>query len=951
VLCVPLATTSPGGRGREPWPPAPVVAGDTLPVDPRLVVGTLPNGLRYYLRENHAPAGRIELRLVVNAGSALEAEDQRGLAHFLEHMAFNGTTHFPRHALIESLESAGMRFGADINAYTSFDETVYALEVPADDPTHLTRGLQMLADWAGGGITIDPGEVHDERGVIMGEWRSRLLDTAAQAAQRHQDSVLWGGASPYATRAPIGLTSIIRHAEAGPIRRFYTEWYRPDLIAVVVVGDFDARNMERLVRDRFGAIPRATHPAPRPQAVVPSNAAPVVSVYRAASAYPRIEVIWKRGIADGSSVAAYRHELVDDILFDALTQKLMRLRGQDRRPFFQATIGRTSLQRTTDAYVLDVVAQPDSLESGLAAALQEVERTAQTGVPTAMLDGQKEALVRRVESEMVADSAMPSAGIADEYVQRYLRGNTSLMSGAQRLALTRTLLGAITTDDIAAAAAFWRARTNLVVLVSLSSFAHVQAPTRESVLAVFDAVAHARLAPDSVGALTDAAVLASIPSPGRIVSERTSTAAGITEWTLSNGARVLLKPTRSNADELLIDARGPGGFSLVPDSLFFSSGRLVAKMMTEASGIGTLDHSGLQVERTGLRAFNVSISNNDQSISLGGSPRNAEMLMQLLYRQFTAPTLDTASLALWKHVGMDGLAPSLDDQITTVLSRGDPRRQPVPWTLVDFARLDKAMTVYRDRFGNAGEFTFTIVGAVTPTEIRPLVERYIASLPATGKRETPQPLDVRAWNAISRNTVHAFDVPKATTAVVFDAPFPYTGNAYLTARRRLAALGWALRLEFTERLRERMAGTYSVSVQDETYADPDEHCRLVINFDMAPERKNEMLDSLNAVLQTARTRGATPPELQKITAMLRRSRETQLQSNRYWLQAIEAYDRMGIPLDTIATARVPAVTAGDIQGAARECMPATAFIQMTYMPQDSTIRSPSDSVAGKKMRR
>jgi zinc protease len=368
-------------------------------------------------------------------------------------------------------------------------------------------------------------------------------------------------------------------------------------------------------------------------------------------------------------------------------------------------------------------------------------------------------------------------------------------------------------------------------------------------------------------------------------------------------------------------------------------------MMTEASGVGALDHSGLQVERTGLREFNVSISNNDEAISLGGSPRNVELLLQLLYQQFTAPKLDTAALALWKRVGMEGLTPSMDDQLTAVLSRGDPRRAPVPWTLVDFARLDKAMAVYRDRFGNAGDFTFTIVGAVTPAELRPLVERYIASLPATGRREEPKPLEVRPWNSITRTTVPAFDVPKASTLLAYDAPFPHARDDYLTARRRLAALGWVLRLQFTDKLRERMAGTYGVAVQEETYADPEEHCRILITFDTAPERIDEMLEAFTAVLDTTRARGATPTELEKVTAMLRRSRESQLQSNRYWLQAIEAYDRLGIPLDRIATSRIPAVTSRDIHEAAAECLPSTAFIQLTYMPQDSTIRSPADSVA------
>jgi zinc protease len=231
------------------------------PVDPALTIATLPNGLRYYLRANRTPAHRVELRLVVNAGSVLEAEDQRGYAHFLEHMAFDGTAHFPGHTLIDFVETSGMRYGADLNAHTTQDETVYTLTLPSDDPRTLERGLDVLQDWASGGITIDSAAVAAERGVVMGEWRTRLVDTASQAVQAHYDT-LWLGGSRYLSRKPIGDTALIETATPGPIRRFYRDWYRPDLMTVVVVGDFDRAEMEREIRARFASIPAATTPSP-----------------------------------------------------------------------------------------------------------------------------------------------------------------------------------------------------------------------------------------------------------------------------------------------------------------------------------------------------------------------------------------------------------------------------------------------------------------------------------------------------------------------------------------------------------------------------------------------------------------------------------------------------------------------------------------------------------------
>jgi len=920
-----------------------VAIGDSvepLPVDPALTIGTLPNGLRYYIRVNHSPAHRAELRLVVNAGSVLEDEDQRGLAHFLEHMAFNGTAHFPKHSLIEYLETAGMRFGADLNAYTNFDETVYKFTVPTDQPTFLPQGLQMLADLAGGGITIDSGEVVAERGVIMGEWRSRLPDTASQRVSDHQDSVVYGGDSPYFTRRPIGLTSIIENAQPGPIKRFYRDWYRPELIAVVVVGDVDKGEVEKCIRERFGKIARSGRARERVTPTFQSDSNPLVDVYRG-RVIPAITVLWKEQVHPIGSRTAFREQLVERLLFDGLSRRFLKMREQVHRPFLAAEMGRTALNgRTTDAELVRVVATPDSLESGVAAALGEVERIARYGVPAPVLDRQKAARLREFESAAAAEDAVPSARYASDYTEHYLRRDVALLSPAQELALARAVMPTITTQTLAQAARFWRRRSDLQILVTLPAFAHARPPTRESVLAVVDSVEHESLTADSGHVLADALLMRQLPTPGRIVAEQCDTTAGIVEWTLTNGARVILKRTRFNADEVLLKAVSPGGFSLVPDSLFFTSGRLVARMMTEAAGVGALDRDALtqKLATTVLRDFTVSITNNDESISLAGSPKDLTTLFQLLYLQFTAPKLDTAALSGWKQVGTN-LTPSFDEQLDAILSRGDSRRAPPPWALIPFADISQAMAVYRDRFGNASNFTFLIVGNVTAQEVRPLVELYAASLPGTGQHEVPKSLDLQPWDAISRPTTRVFDIPKASTLLVFDGRFPSPAAQYPTERRRLAALAWLLRLKLTDDLREQMGGTYSVSVLDETYADPEEHYRVGVAFDAAPERMDTLHEALFKVLDTVRTRAATPAELARIAAIQRRTREVALQDNHAWLNTIELYERLKIPLDRIVVPPVTPLTAADLRAAAQHYLPATAYILFTALPRDTSYLS------------
>ncbi|HEU4584132.1 MAG TPA: pitrilysin family protein, partial [Gemmatimonadaceae bacterium] len=314
---------------------------DTLR-DPALRTGTLANGLRYYVRANASPRGRAELRLVVNAGSILEDDDQRGMAHFLEHMAFNGTRHFPHQSLIDFVEASGMRFGADLNAYTSYDETVYKLTVPTDDARFLERGLTVLEDWASGGIVLDSAEVVAERGVVLGEWRSRLPDTASQTIQRHQLEVFFGSGSRYLDRLPIGLPELLDSATRAPIARFYNDWYRLDLMAVVVVGDIDPAAVEREVRERFGKIARAKKPRARREARVDAAADGVVDVERA-QLTPSVQVLWPVPEPARGARARVERQLVEELLLQSLQQRFLHMRELDSRPFVAANVQRGSV--------------------------------------------------------------------------------------------------------------------------------------------------------------------------------------------------------------------------------------------------------------------------------------------------------------------------------------------------------------------------------------------------------------------------------------------------------------------------------------------------------------------------------------------------------------------------------------------------------------------------------
>ncbi|HEX6535709.1 MAG TPA: insulinase family protein [Gemmatimonadaceae bacterium] len=920
--------------------------------DPALTVGTLPNGMRYYLRPNAMPRHRVELRLVVNAGSTLEDEDQRGFAHFLEHMAFNGTTHFPKQSLVDFIETSGMRFGADLNAYTTPDETVYMLTLPSDDHRILERGLDVVQDWASGGITIDSAEVVAERGVIMGEWRMRsLLDTASKRVRAHYDTVLFGG-SRYLTRQPIGDTTLVEHATAGPIRRFYHDWYRPDLMAVVIVGDFDAAAMRREIVRRFGAIPAPKHERPRPKPSMPSNAQTAVDIYHGRVS-PSVEVLWPAPAEPADAKAADREQLVQDLLSGELEQRLLAIRAHPSRPFITAGVEGARIVRPLTVDGVQLLAVPDSLERGLATAVGELERMAREGIPATTLARRKAVLLAHLEHAAASASARSSAAYADGYVQRYLTGEGSLLSAQQELVLAKAILPTITPQVIADAARFWREAAGRRVLIGFPEFEHVRAPTRESVLALFDSVQHAPLAPlaDSARTAADAPLLATLPTPGKIVSETYDAKAGITEWTLSNGARVIVKPTQNDPDELLMRAWSPGGFSVMPDSLFETPGRMVARAMTDMSGVGEVGQNALgqRLDRSGVRSLNVNIGYADESIDLAGSPKSLEILFQLLNTQFTAPMLDSATLASWQSMAkyqIQGV--SEDDQLNQVLAGNDPRMMPVQTQLAELATVPQLLAVHHDRFGNAGDFTFTLVGAITPEEVRPFVERYLASLPSTDTRETPKKEEVKPFLHRVNTILKDLPLPKAQTFMVFDGPFSSAPADYLRERERLSALTGVLQDRLRVRLREELAGTYSPFATSETLALPDEHYRVLIAFDAAPERMHQLNKELMTILDALRTKGVTAADAARAATVERRQLETRLQTNSYWLNAIGEFHRLGIPLDEIATPYPEReVTPAELQAAAQKYLPDDVYLHLTLMPEDSTSYGNRDSTSAR----
>ncbi|MEO7855647.1 MAG: pitrilysin family protein, partial [Gemmatimonadaceae bacterium] len=671
-----------------------------LPVDPRVKIGTLSNGIRYYIRKNTRPEKRAELRLVVNAGSVLEAQDQLGYAHFLEHTAFNGTTNFAKNDLIKYLQSIGVRFGADLNAYTSFDQTVYILPVPTDTAAIVEKGFQILEDWAHG-QKFDSLEVVNERNVVREEWRG---SKGANERMMHKILPVALKGSRYADRLPIGNEGSIMKASPSVLRRFYTDWYRPDLMAVVAVGDFDEAMIESQIKRHFGRIRPPAKPRQRVEYDVPNNVAPLVAIATDKEATSsQLEVTFKTPSIPTRTVGDYRRELMAQLYTTMLNGRFNEIAQKPDAPFLGAGASKGNfLARSTDGFTLGAAVKDGGLERGLEALLTESHRVDQFGYLQSELDRAKQNMLRSYERANVERDKTNSSAFVQEYIDNYLEAEA--IPGIEReYALVQQLLPTISLTDVNSAASKWITEENRVLLATAPEKAGVKTPTVAELLAVFARTAKAPVTA-YVETMSGDALLAKTPAAGRITGQRVIAGAGVTEWTLSNGARVLVKPTDFKADEILFSAYATGGTSLAPDADFMSAS--LASQIVALSGIGTFNRVDLGKKLAGQAVGVVpSISETTQGLTGSASPKDLETLFQLAHLHFTSPRLDTAAMQAFRNqvgpfLANRGSDPNsvFQDTVQVTMSQRSFRARPV--SAATFAEVDaeKALAFYRARF-------------------------------------------------------------------------------------------------------------------------------------------------------------------------------------------------------------------------------------------------------------
>ena len=909
---------------------------EEMPVDPDVLVGGLPNGLRFYVRPNGKPAKQIELRLVVKAGSVLEEEDQRGLAHFVEHMQFEGSRHFPDRSLSDFLGSLGLSIGADANAETSFDETEYTLKVPSDKPGALDAALTVLEDFAGG-ATFEPAGIDRQRPIVLAEWRRSL--GAGQRTEDKMRSVELAG-SRYVDRSPIGTPEVIQSAQREQLVRFYRDWYRPDLMAIIVVGDVDRNAVAAMIGRHFSSLTNPEPERPRPAFDVPEHAGTRYAVVTdTESPATVVKVSNLRPARNQGTVGGYRAIMMDQLFSQMIGDRLDELAAKANPPFLKAAAGRGLFPapRTRDEAIMQALVSNDGVSRGLDALLTELQRVARFGFTATELDRAKQANMAGFERAAQESPDRESSSRADEYTRNFLQ-DEALPTIWQELAFHRRLIPGVTLAEMNALAADWFPEQNRLVVVSAPEAARALLPNETQLAAVVAAASKKSLeAYEDAGA--GKTLMDTPPARGSVAKTANVEGTGITVWTLSNGATVVLRPTTLRADQILFRAVAPGGTSLASDDTFPSA--RVADDVVPAGGVGTLSEVVLD-KLLSSRALAVRpyISEIRHGMEGGSAPQDLETMFQLLYMRFTQPRADPAAFAAMKAQSSALLANQMaspdavyGQALDAVFNGNNPRRQPqTPETVAQW-NLDQSLAFYKARFADASNFTFIFVGSFTPEAIKPLVETYLASLPATHKKETWRDLGVAPPTGVIKKTVEKGIAPKSEVSIIFSGAFDYSDASRLALRTAVMLLQSRL----NDAIREELGATYSIEATSNVVRLPKPEYRVRINWTCDPARVDSVVQRVFEEIEAARRATLTQEGMARVRDILLKELDERSQDNRYVLNDIarlyEEGDAANLAKVNQEPANIAALSAEVIQQSTMRYLDTANYVQVTLMPE------------------
>ena len=920
---------------------APATVDDAvLPLWPKVKKGTLPNGLTYYILKHGKPENRAFLWLAVNAGSILEDDDQRGLAHFDEHMAFNGTKRFPKAEIVNYLEKIGMRFGADLNAYTNFDETVYQLEVPTDKPEFVGKGLDILRDWAGG-VSYDKTEVEKERGVVLEEWR--LGRGAFERLRRKTEKVIYKG-SRYAERDTIGDPEILKKAPRDTLYRFYKDWYRPDLMAVVVVGDVDPAVIEKELTARFGDLPRVDKPRSRIHGEVPkADGTRVTIVTDKELPFSIVGVTNMFAHRPESTQKDFRRITAEQLYGAIINERLASIGRRPDAPFAGAQVGVQSDTREIDQFSRQAQAKGGKEEDTLRALFTEVLRVEKHGFTQTELDRARTNIARVYEQNADAEATSDSSDYTAEITRNYFEGEFMIGRAAER-DFTLKFLPQITVAELNTLAQGFGGAENRVIMIAGPEGKPL--PTEKRVLDIIAEVEKTKIEPwEDKPVNTTLIASGKQPKAGKITKEKTIDSIGVTEWTLSNGVTVVLKPTDFESDAIAVSGDSPGGLATA-SAKDFPNARF-ADDVAGIGGVGELDDEALGKALTGKRvSVAASIGETTESVDGNASMRDIETMFQLIYLRMTAPRKDAQAFGVWKTTTAEQLTnrlrvPEVQYAIQSqeVLFKGNARRKPPAADDVNKVDADKALAFYKNRFGDATDFTFTIVGQFDVDKVRPLVETYLASLPAKGRKEKEKDLGIRRVGGVVKKTWNIGSEPKAKVSVAFMGDEAWSRDK----ERDMFILSSVSSIRLREILREDMGGVYGVGAGGFLSRSPHAERTFSVQFGCAPDAADKLIKAAFDELTAIATKGIGADYLDKVKQTYLRERETSMKTNGFWVDWLSSsYRFKEDPTIILDPSKVIArMTSANVQAAAKRYVDFKAYYQAVLLPTAAAAATPA----------
>ncbi|HOE04722.1 MAG TPA: insulinase family protein [Bacteroidales bacterium] len=861
---------------------------EKLVLDPTVRTGVLDNGLTYYIKSNPTPQKRAELMLVVNAGSVLEDDDQQGLAHFVEHMAFNGTRNFPKHDLINYLESLGMKFGPEVNAGTSFDLTMYGIKVPTDSADVLDKGLLVLYDWAHQ-VSLEDEEIEAERGIIHEEWR--MSQGAMERMQKELLKVLFHG-SKYADRLPIGLMSVVDSCDHEAVRRFYKDWYRPDLQAVILVGDFDAAAMEVKVKELFGRIEKPKNPRTRPEIDIPDHDEMLVSVASdPESPYAMVYLVYKHPQQATLTVGDYRKDLITNLYNSMISKRLQELTLIENPPFAQGMSMYTSFLGPKSLYMGIGIAQNNDVIKAMDALVVENNRVKTFGFTQTELDREKASMLKDYEKMYNDRNKAKSEDLAQEYQSYYLPPHTPAPGIEKEFELAKQLLPTITLDDVNAFAKTLVTEKNAVIAVMMPEKEGVVIPTKDEMLAAYK-TAMAKPVQAYVDKVSDKPLVESLPAKGKVAKKAKNKDYGYEVWTLSNGAKVVIKKTDFKDDEILFSASSWGGTSLYEQDADISGD--IADGVAMESGLGDFDQTELIKYNAGKNVdFSIYVSELSEGMHGSTSVQEFETLLQMIHVAFTKPRVTESAFNSYLNKQKAMLENQMldpqsvwSDTLQVVRSNYHPRRRPLSMGVIEEANYKMVQKIIRQRFSDANNFTFYFVGNIDMKQAKPLIEKYIGSLPAVTRNETYKDLGIKSPQGVVEKTVYKGKDDKCMVAMNFHGSMNYTYKD----RLELNALCSIISTKLLEEIREKVSGVYTIGAYPQMSNRPDSKYDIIVFFSCDPARLDELTKGVFDEINKIKTNGPSDVDLKKAQEKLRREYETNQRENNYWLNKLSEFE-------------------------------------------------------------